>query len=195
MIVLLNNDVEVIDSNWLREMVSLGLREDTGCVGAKLYYPNGHIQHAGVIIGLGGVAAHGHWMFSNDDHGYYGRLKVRQNYSAVTAACLLVRKNIFTAVGGLNEEELSVAFNDIDFSLKVRKAGYKNVWTPFAKLIHHESATRGYEDTPEKKARYKAESEFMRKSWNIDSFCDPAYNPNLTLDHSDFSFGPAKWKL
>lgn len=195
LIVLLNNDVEVINRDWLREMVSLGLREDTGCVGAKLYYPNGHIQHAGVIIGLGGVAAHGHWMFSNNDHGYYGRLKVRQNYSAVTAACLLVKKSIFLEVGGLNEKELSVAFNDIDFSLKVRKAGHKNVWTPFAKLIHHESASRGYEDTPEKKARYKSESDFMRKSWNIESFCDPAYNPNLTLDHSDFSFGPARWLI
>lgn len=195
MIVLLNNDIEVINNDWLREMVALGLREGTGCVGAKLYYPSGHIQHAGVIIGLGGSAGHGHLMFSKEDHGYYGRLKVRQNYSAVTAACLLVKKNIFIEVGGLNEEELSVAFNDIDFSLKVQKAGYKNVWTPFAELIHYESANRGYEDTQEKKERFKLETEFLQKTWNIKVFCDPAYNPNLTLDHSDFSFGPAKWSL
>ncbi|MFW2590190.1 glycosyltransferase [Sagittula sp. SSi028] len=186
-IALVNNDIEVLDGSWLTEMVSLAQRPDTGCVGAKLLYPDGRIQHAGVVIGMGGVAGHTHHLFPRDHYGYFGRLIVRQDYTAVTAACLVVRRDVFKEVGGLNETDLAVAFNDVDLCLKVHTAGYRNVWTPFATLIHHESISRGYEDTPEKKVRFAKEAEYMKNTWGTQSFADPSYNPNLTLDRADFS--------
>lgn len=184
---LLNNDIEVITPEWLDEMVSHACREDVGCVGGMLYYPNNTVQHAGVVLGIGGVAGHAHKYFNRHENGYFSRLKLVQNYSAVTGACLLVRKSVFEQVGGLNEEQLAVAFNDVDLCLKVREAGYRNLWTPYAELYHHESLTRGANDTHKKRARARREADYMRKRWGALLDNDPAYNPNLTLIHEDFS--------
>ncbi|HCH0718191.1 TPA: glycosyltransferase family 2 protein [Vibrio parahaemolyticus] len=186
-VVLLNNDVEVISPDWLSEMVSLCSRDEVGCVGAKLYYPNDTLQHAGVILGLGGVAGHSHKYFDKAQDGYFKRLKIRQNLSAVTAACLAVRKDVYNQVNGLNEEDLTVAFNDVDFCLKVQAAGYKNVWTPYAELYHHESISRGTENTPEKRARFASEVDYMKRSWGSELRNDPYYHPLLTRDREDFS--------
>lgn len=194
-IALLNNDVTVINRNWLSEMVSLAIRPGTGCVGAKLYYPDGRIQHAGVVVGMGGVAGHAHLLFPGAHDGYFGRLQLRQTYSAVTAACLVVRRDIYTAVGGLNETDLTVAFNDVDFCLKVHALGYTNIWTPWAELTHHESASRGYEDTPEKISRFQKECAYMTNTWRLHDFADPCYNPNLTLERQDFSFAHPQWRI
>ena len=184
---LINNDVEPTEGTWLTEMVEQVSRPEVGCVGAKLYYPNDTVQHGGVILGLGGLAGHAHRFFARDDDGYMGRLKVTQNLSAVTAACLLVRKSVFDEVNGLNEQDLAVAYNDVDLCIKVREAGYRNVWTPYAALYHHESISRGADDTPEKRARWLSEYAYMRKTWGELLDSDPAYNPNLTLVHEDFS--------
>ena len=187
-IALLNDDLEVITVGWLREMVSLALRAETGAVGAKLYYPDDTLQHAGVITGLGGVAGHSHKHFPKDNPGFCGRLLLTQNLSAVTAACMVVRKTVFESVGGFDEENLSVAFNDVDLCLRIREKGYVNVWTPYAEMYHYESATRGYEDTPEKQARFAKEIDYMKSRWEGNRLMDdPAYNPNLTLDREDFS--------
>ena len=187
-VVLMNNDIEVLSENWLTEMVALAQRPGAGCIGAKLYYPDGRIQHAGVVIGMLRVAGHAHRLFPQQHPGYAGRLKLRQNYSAVTAACLLVRRAIYDEVGGLNEHDLAIAFNDIDFCLKVQTAGYANAWTPYAELIHHESVSRGQEDTPEKQARFEREVQYMLSTWGTERTADPAYNPNLSLEAEDFSF-------
>ncbi|POU77802.1 glycosyltransferase family 2 protein [Leclercia sp. LSNIH6] len=184
---LINNDIEVLSPGWLDEMVRQVSRPDIGCVGAKLFYPDMRIQHAGVVLGIGGVAGHSHKFFRQHHHGYHSRLSLVQNYSAVTAAALLVRKSVFEEVGGM-ETELSVAFNDVDFCLKVREAGYRNLWTPFAELIHHESVSRGYEDNPEKQARFKQEVDYMVNKWGSMLVNDPCYNPNLSLTHEDFSY-------
>ena len=185
---LLNNDVEVITTDWLTEMVSHAIRPEIGAVGAKLLYSNGLVQHAGVIIGLGGVAGHAHKYLKGDDFGYCYRAVVTQNLSAVTGACLVVRKNNYLEVGGLDEHNLTVAFNDIDFCLKLRRAGYLNVFTPYARLYHHESISRGADDTPEKHARFTKEFAYMKKTWHTSLHRDPAYNPNLTLEFENFSF-------
>ena len=186
---LINNDIEVINPEWLTEMVSHAIRPDIGCVGAKLYYSNGQIQHAGVICSLGGVAGHSHKYFDKDHPGYFHRLVLVQNLSAVTAAVLIVRRNVFAQVNGLNENDLKVAFNDVDFCLKVRKAGYRNLWTPYSELYHHESISRGHEDTPEKQARFKVEVDYMKNTWPDALERDPYYSPNLTKDREDFSIG------
>jgi len=184
---LINNDIEVLSPGWLDEMVRHVCRPDIGCVGAKLYYPDMRIQHAGVVLGIGGVAGHSHKFFGQHHHGYHSRLSLVQNYSAVTAATLLVRKSVYDEVGGM-ETELSVAFNDVDFCLKVRAAGYRNLWTPFAELIHHESVSRGYEDNPEKQARFQREVDYMKKQWGHILERDPCYSQNLSLTHEDFSY-------
>ncbi|WP_232779001.1 glycosyltransferase family 2 protein [Halomonas sp. Choline-3u-9] len=184
---LVNNDIEPINPEWLGEMVSQVCRPEIGCVGAKLYYPNDTIQHAGVILGIGGVAGHAHKYFTRNASGYFTRLHLVQNMSAVTAACLLVRKSVFEQVKGLNENELTVAFNDVDFCLKVREAGYRNLWTPYAELYHHESISRGADDNSKKRSRASKEVTYMRATWGKRLDCDPAYNPNLTLVHEDFS--------
>jgi len=186
-IVLMNNDIEIISPNWLTEMLSHCLRKDIGCVGAKLYYPNNTIQHAGVVLGIGGVAGHSHKYFPRNHPGYFKRLSIIQNYSAVTAACLAVRKSIFEEVGGLNESDLSIAFNDVDFCLRVQELGYRNLWTPYAEMIHHESVSRGGEDTPEKVARFNAEVDFMKMTWNTEFANDPCYNPWLSNTREDFT--------
>jgi len=182
---LINNDIKVISPDWLEEMVSWAIQKDIGCVGAKLYYENGRIQHAGVITGVGGVAGHSHKYFDRRDPGYFYRLKVVQNLSAVTGACLVVRKSVFDEVGGLNEKDLPIAFNDVDFCLRVRQAGYLNVWTPYAELYHLESISRGAEDDPEKIRRFQAEIAYMKNRWTL--IPDPYYSVNLTLDREDFS--------
>jgi len=186
---LVNNDIEVISPDWLTEMVSWAVQPDVGCVGAKLYYGNDTIQHGGVIVGLGGVANHSHKHFPRHHPGYFCRLKVLQNLSAVTAACLLIRKSLFKEVGGLNEVDLTVAFNDVDLCLKVREAGYSNVWTPYAELYHLESGSRGVEDAPEKMARFHSEIAYMQRRWKKIIERDPFYSPNLTKAREDFSLG------
>ncbi len=184
---LVNNDVEVINPDWLTEMVSHCMRPEIGCVGAKLYYSNDTLQHGGVIIGLGGVAGHSHKHYPRHHPGYFNRLLLTQTLSAVTAACLLIRKNIYEEVAGLDEENLHVAFNDVDFCLKVREAGYRNLWTPYAELYHYESISRGAEDSPEKIARFAREVNFMKSKWGKHLELDPFYSPNLSKDREDFS--------
>ncbi|USZ49660.1 glycosyltransferase [Halomonas sp. DN3] len=184
---LINNDIEPINEEWLEEMVRHAVRPDIGCVGAKLYYPNDTIQHAGVVLGIGGVAGHAHKYFSRHANGYFSRLVLTQNYSAVTGACLLIRKALYRQVGGLNARDLPIAFNDVDLCLKVREAGYRNVWTPDAELYHHESESRGADDNASKRARAIGEVLYMRHTWGEQLDRDPAYNPNLTLVHEDFS--------
>lgn len=184
---LMNNDIEVISSDWLEEMMGLAVRPGVGVVGACLWYPDNTLQHGGVVLGIGGVAGHSQKHMQRKTEGYFGRGVLTQTYSAVTAACCVVRKSIYEEVGGLNEADLQVAFNDVDFCLKVRQAGYRNVWTPYAELYHHESASRGYEDTPEKQARFTREEQYMMNHWGYLLRDDPAYNPNLTLDHEDFT--------
>lgn len=182
---LLNNDLEVVTPEWLEEMVGQALRPEIGAVGAKLLYPNNTIQHAGIILGIGGVA--GHW-FKGFPDGYgaqFGRLGLAQNLSAVTGACLLVKKSIYEEVGGLDEDQLKIAFNDVDFCLKVLSKGYRNLYTPFAVLYHHESVSRGYETTTEKKARFEAETFVMKQRWGHLLLNDPYYNSNLDLDRED----------
>jgi glycosyltransferase involved in cell wall biosynthesis/2-polyprenyl-3-methyl-5-hydroxy-6-metoxy-1,4-benzoquinol methylase len=185
---LINNDIEVISPDWLSEMVSHALRPEIGAVGAKLWYPDDTIQHGGVVLGLGGVAGHGHLHYNKGNPGFFGRLALVSNYSAVTAACLVIRKSVYEEVNGLNQKDLKVAFNDVDFCLKVREAGYRNLWTPYAELYHHESATRGYEDTPEKQQRFASEIDYMKSTWGDILLNDPAYSPNLTQDYEDFSY-------
>lgn len=184
---LINNDVEVISPDWLEEMVSLALRRGVGAVGARLWYPDHTLQHGGIILGLGGVAGHAHLKLRQDEGGYFGRAQLTQAVSAVTAACLLVRASTYWQVGGLEETHLTVAFNDVDFCLKLGEAGYRNVWTPYAELFHHESATRGHEDTPQKKARFANEVAYMHRRWNDLLGHDPYYNPNLSLVANSFT--------
>ncbi|MDR6468651.1 GT2 family glycosyltransferase [Paraburkholderia graminis] len=178
---LLNNDIEVISPDWLNEMVGVACQPGHGAVGAALWYPDNTLQHGGVMIGLGGVAGHIHHKMKRGLFGYFGRAVVRQNLSAVTAACLVIRKSIYHEVGGLNEE-LAVAFNDVDFCLRVGEAGYRNVWTPHAELYHHESATRGSDMDPDKRDRFVSEVRWMQNRWASKLEYDPAYNPNLTLN-------------
>jgi GT2 family glycosyltransferase len=193
---LVNNDTEVITAGWLEEMVSQAVRPDVGAVGAMLYYPNDTIQHAGIVLGVHGVAAHAYAGRVRQYPGQCGRARVAQSVSAVTAACLLVRREVFAEVGGL-DESLAVAFNDVDFCLRVAAAGYRNVWTPFAELYHHESATRGAEDSPAKLARFNREVDRMTARWGDLLRQDPYYNPNLTVtgDAFDLAFPPRKQRL
>lgn len=184
---LINNDIEVITPQWLEELTGHALRPEVGAVGAMLYYPDDRIQHAGVILGIGGVANHAYLAKPRGYPGHGARALVAQNLSAVTGACLLVRRSVYQAVGGL-DERLAVAFNDIDFCLRLREAGYSNVWTPFAELYHHESASRGADDNGMKRARFVREVEFMQRRWGRSLHNDPAYNPNLTLDISGEGF-------
>jgi GT2 family glycosyltransferase len=184
---LMNNDIEILTPDWLEEMVSFAVRKDVGCVGARLWYPDGRLQHGGAILGIGGVCGHAQKNLHRGDTGYFSRAVLHQSFSVVTAACLLIRRAVFEEVGGL-DEQLSVAFNDVDFCLRVREAGYRNVWTPYAEMNHHESASRGLEDTPAKQQRFLTEVDFMLSRWGDTLLTDPAYSPNLTLEHEDFSY-------
>ncbi len=186
LLALLNNDLEVITPGWLEEMAAQALRPEIGAVGAMLYYPDDRIQHAGAVLGVGGVAGHAFKLFPRGTDGAFNRARLVQNYSAVTAACLVIRKELYLRVGGLDEQSLAVAFNDIDFCLKVRATGCRNLWTPFAEFYHYESATRGSEDTPAKQARFQREVETMLARWGDALRADPAYNSNLSLESEDF---------
>ncbi|GAA4337723.1 hypothetical protein GCM10023165_15930 [Variovorax defluvii] len=188
LVALVNNDIEVLSPDWLSEMVSLALQPGVGAVGARLWYPNMTLQHAGVILGLGGTAAHSHRGMPAGREGYGGRAALIQSFSAVTAACLVVRRALYEQVGGLDEVRFAEAFNDIDFCLRLREAGLRNVWTPYAELIHHESATRGKNVSPEREARFQRELAAMRERWGALLENDPAYSPNLMLEREDFSY-------
>ncbi len=186
-VLLLNNDIEIITPDWIEQMLMFAQRSDVGAVGAKLYYDDNTIQHAGVIVGLGGVAGHAHKGFAYDDPGYMARASIVQNFSACTAACLLVRKDVYNEVGGL-DEDYAVAFNDIDFCMSIRKAGYLIVFTPYAEFYHYESKSRGLEDTTEKRARFNGEVIRFQSRWAKElKKGDPYYNPNLSLDSEDFA--------
>ena len=184
---LMNNDIEVLQPDWLSEMVSTGCQPGVGAVGARLYYPDGKIQHAGVVVGIGGVAGHPFKSQARDDSHYKARAQLMQEMTAVTGACLLTPRSLYEQLGGLNEVHLAVAFNDIDFCLRVCEAGYRIIYNPYAELVHHESVSRGREDTPEKKERFRTEVLYMLERWEAWLPCDRAYNPNLTLIEENFS--------
>ena len=184
---LLNNDTELMDKGCIRELLGYCMREDVGVVGGKLLYADDTIQHAGVILGFGGTAGHAYIGKSRHDTGYFGRIMCAQDYSAVTAACMMTKRSVYEAVGGLTEE-LAVAFNDVDYCLKVREIGYLVVYNPYAEIYHYESKSRGYEDSPGKVERFNSEVGLLLSRWRaLIEKGDPYYNPNLTLDNSDFS--------
>lgn len=188
-VLLLNNDIQIITVNWMEELLMYAQRPDVGAVGAKLYYPDKTIQHAGVVIGLGAhrTAGHVHYRQKRENLGYMGRLCYAQDMSAVTGACLLVKKALYEEAGGL-DESFAVSLNDVDFCLKLRRLGYLNVFTPFAEAYHYESASRGSDMTGEAAARYDDESARFREKWKAELEAgDPYYNPNFSLDKSDFS--------
>ncbi|WP_288093190.1 glycosyltransferase [Thiomonas sp.] len=184
---LLNNDTEVISADWLDELAAQAIRPGVGAVGAKLIYPDRTIQHAGIILGIGGTAGHIFKHFDEDSPGPFGLLKLLRNCSAVTGACLAIKRSTYLRVGGFDEITFPVAFNDVDFCLRVGKAGFRNVWTPYVEIYHHESATRGYEDTPEKKARFEGESAKLKERWGESLSVDPYYNVNLSRSSEDWS--------
>ncbi len=186
-LLLLNNDITVISPDWLESLLEHSQRPEVGAVGAKLYYPDNTVQHAGVIMGVGGVAGHSHKHFDRNAAGYFARASLIQNLSAVTGACLMVKKRLYDELGGLDEKNLAIAFNDVDFCLRLRESGYLNIFTPYCELYHHESKSRGEEDTPEKKRRFTSEVNYMlRRHAKILESGDPYYNPNLTLHSDDF---------
>jgi glycosyltransferase involved in cell wall biosynthesis len=180
---LLNNDTIVITPDWLEDMVGYASQPGVGCVGAKLYYPSGAIQHAGVVLGLSGLADHAFRNRPGDDPGYFGRLQIASNYSAVTGACLVVSRAVYLEAGGLDERDLQVAFNDVDFCIKVKSRGYRNVMTPFAELFHHESSSRGLDRT----LRFTREVQVMKQRYGALLDSDPCYSPHLTRTKDDFS--------
>ena len=185
-ILCLNNDITVISPDWLEELLANCQRPEVGIVGARLYYPDNTIQHAGIVLGMGGCAGSLFVGLSRSRGGYLHKAALQQDLSAVTAACFMVKKEVFEKAGGF-EEKLAVAFNDVDFCLKVRHAGYLVVYNPYAELYHHESKTRGYENTEAKKRRFQEEIEYMRCHWMPDILRDPYYNENLSLKASDYS--------
>lgn len=189
-ICLLNNDIEVTDGGWLREMVSTLLQPEVGVVGCRLYYPDGTLQHAGVVVGLGGTAGHIFRGQKRGDTHYMHRPMLRQELSAVTAACLVTRREVYEQLGGL-DTDFAVAFNDIDYCLRARKHGWKVVYDPHAELIHHESASRGRDRTPQQKARLSSEKARLINRHADFIAHDPAYNPNLTIDYEDASLAPS----
>ncbi|MCG6871973.1 MAG: glycosyltransferase, partial [Gammaproteobacteria bacterium] len=189
-VVLLNNDMEIITYDWIEALLEHAQREEVGCVGGKLYFEDSTVQHGGIIIGIGGYAGHAHKGFPSFRPGYFNRLNVSQNISAVTGACLMIRRALYQELGGFNEEQLGVACNDVDFCLRVREAGYLNMWTPFMEAFHYESRSRGYEDTPEKKARFEKERAWFRERHrDLLERGDPYYNANLSLDSEKFELG------
>jgi glycosyltransferase involved in cell wall biosynthesis len=183
---LVNNDIEVIAPDWLEEMVGHALRKEVGAVGANLFYENNTIQHAGVIIGLGGVAGHIHKRLPRHHPGYFCRALLTQNLTAVTAACVIMRRDVFEKVNGLNEKDLTVAFNDVDLCLKIRDKGLLIVWTPFAELYHLESISRGLDTDPDKVERFRKECEYIKDNWDHVIKNDPYFNPNFSLDIENY---------
>ena len=185
-LLFLNNDTEVITSDWIEAMVEQAQRPSIGAVGSLLLYPDDTIQHAGVVLGIGGVAGHSHKHFHVSQPGYISQLASTNNYSAVTGACLMCRREVFKEVRGF-EEKLAIAFNDVDFCLKIISHGYRNIYLPHVALYHYESKSRGYENTPAKQARFAQEVTYMREKWQDVCDRDPCYNPNLTMSHEDYS--------
>lgn len=186
-LLLLNNDTEIITPDWIQEMLMYAQREDVGAVGAKLYYPDDTVQHAGIGLGLLTLAGHFHRGFDRRHPGYMGRLIYAQNLTAVTAACVMLRRSVWDDVDGL-DESFEVAFNDVDLCMRLREKGYLNVFTPFAELYHYESKSRGLEDTPEKRERFEGEIRRFHKRWAKELAAgDPYYNPNFSLDKEDFT--------
>ncbi len=186
-VILLNNDIEIITPEWIEEMLMFTQRDDVGAAGMMLYYPDNTVQHGGVILGHGGVAGHSHKHYPRGVPGYFGRLSFAQNYSAVTAAAMMVKASVYREVGGL-DPLFAVAFNDIDFCVRIGKAGYRIVWTPYAEAYHYESKSRGQEDSPEKIKRFEGEIQSFLNRWcDLLAEGDPYYNPNLTLEKDDFS--------
>lgn len=190
-LIFMNNDIEIINSEWLYEMVTHAVRSDVGAVGAKLYYPNETIQHAGVMTGFGSpkdpVAGHLFHTLPSNHPGYFGRALMVQGLSGVTAALMAMRKNVFIEIGGFDEKNLPVAFNDVDLCLRICERGYRVIWTPYAEAYHHESATRGNDLEKEKIGRFRGEIGYMRQKWGYQLDHDPYYNPNLDLESGDFS--------
>ena len=180
-VLLLNNDTEVLHADWLREMVSQAVRPDVGAVGAKLLYANDRIQHAGVLLGMGGdgIAGHAFKGRHRDEAGPQARTRLVQEYSAVTGACLAVTRARYMEVGGLDQDNLAVAYNDIDFCLRLRELGYRNIWTPYAQLYHYESYSRGPDSASQNVDRYRAEADYMRRRWGSVLARDPHYSPNF----------------
>jgi len=193
---LMNNDIEAIDPGWMREMVSQALRPGIGAVGAKLLYPDGTLQHGGIILGVGGsgdtvgVASLAYKGVDSTFIATNPRLRAVQSYCAVTAACLVVRKSIYERVSGFDSKHLAVTYNDVDFCLRVEEAGYANLWTPFATLVHHESVSRGRDASSKNRERFARERGYMLERWNDKLAPDPAYNPNLSHERGDFNLSP-----
>lgn len=186
-VVLLNNDTEVINASWLKELVGLAMQDDVGCVGAKLLYPDNSIQHAGVVMGLGGYAAHSHRCMPKGSNGYFNRPHINQVMSGVTGACLAIRKETYLAVGGL-DTDFQVAYNDVDFCLRVKKAGFYNVYCAHATLYHYESKTRGDDgESVEKVKRFDKEKALLLERWGSEIESDPYYSPHLTRDAENFT--------
>jgi len=191
LLLFLNNDTEAINPDWLEAMVTQAVQPGVGAVGAKLYYADDTIQHAGIVVGMGGVAGHSHLFYPRQAAGYMQRLRITQNVAAVTGACLLMPRAVFAEVGGF-DEGFVLAFNDVDLCLAVLKAGYRVVWTPDAELYHLESKTRGYEDTAEKQARFKREYDLFHLKWSAFLKAgDPYYSPHFRLDRPDFALKAA----
>lgn len=185
-LLLLNNDTEIINNDCISELLGYCMREDVGIVGAKLYYNDDTVQHGGVVVGFGGIAGHTFIGFDRSEPGYFGRLVCAQDYSAVTAACMMTKKTLYEKVGGLTEA-FKVAFNDVDYCMKIRKLRKLVVFNPYAELYHYESKSRGMEDTPEKIKRFQGEIKLFEERWSeILKDGDPYYNCNLSLDRSDF---------
>jgi GT2 family glycosyltransferase len=185
-LVFLNNDTEVDEPGWLTELVSHAARREVGAAGARLWYPDGTLQHGGVILGLGGVAGHAFPHIPRGHPGYFNRAMLQQNISAVTGACMAVRAAVFKELGGFDEVNLGVTFNDIDFCLRLTERGYRVIWTPYANLIHHESASRGHQRTAEEQAEFRRAVDYMQSTWGARLMQDPFYNPNLSLNPPGF---------
>lgn len=187
MLCLLNNDIEVLSPDWLDTLVGYAALPQSGAVGTALWYPSGRLQHGGVLLGIGDLAGHLHHMLPRGARGYFGRAVLAQQLSAVSAACLVVRKALYEEVGGLDAQHLAVAFNDVDLCLKLEAAGYRNIYVPYAELYHHESASRGSDATSSNAARFGKEAAWMRERWGSKVREDPFYNPNLALSGATFS--------
>ncbi|HEX2558771.1 glycosyltransferase family 2 protein, partial [Phenylobacterium sp.] len=185
-LVLLNNDIDVIGPGWLRELVGQALRPDVGAVGARLLFADGRVQHAGIALGIAGVASYYHPFVAREARGYRDALVLAREVSAVTGACLALRREVYEQVGGLEEEHLAVAFNDVDLCLKIRETGLRVVVTPFAELHHYESASRGRDRSAEHRERYAKEAAYMRQRWGRVLDEDPFYNPNFSRRSGGF---------
>lgn len=187
-ILLLNNDIEIISADWIESLLEFSQRQDVGVVGGKLYYPDDRVQHAGIIIGIGGIAGHSHKYLDRADHGYFSRPHLVQNLSALTGACFMVKKELYNEVEGLDSENLKIAFNDVDFCLRIQEKGYLNVFTPYCEAYHHESLSRGHEITTEQQNRFLKETEYMmQRHADLLGSGDPYYNHQLSIHHEDFS--------